>query len=128
MQALVKKCLVPFAAALVSLGSTSAPETVQVAGQQPLQQGPQKAKATDDDSSFVGLNDLALTSWPGLGTVNGLASLPTPMGGSKPGNSFAPGNQPGNPPRDALPKKPTQLPGGRVMPTAPVEPLSPFLP
>jgi hypothetical protein len=120
MSNLHSKCFALALAALVSLSFTPTPSRLVDAQQGP--QGAGQQKKADDDSSFVGIDDLALVSWPGLATVGGLATLPSPLGSS----AFAPGK----PPRDAKPTKPpvTQLPGGRVMPTAPVEPLSPFMP
>ena len=128
----------PALAALACLSFTNAPAVPAVAidatweavvadfqGQNP--EGAVAKKAADHDAVLLlGTSDLSLSSWPGLSTVGGLATLPGTGSGS-PGVSNLGGGGGGNPspvlPIPTFPSFP-----GRVLPAAPTEPLSQFEP
>ena len=124
-------------AALVTMGFTNAPATPTVAADSTWEavladfQGPQnpaasKKVADEDTTMLLGTNDLSLSSWPGLSTVGGLSTLPSPMGGGSPGVSNLGGGSGG--PSPVLPVPTTPWTPGRVLPAAPTEPLSQFEP
>ena len=87
-------------------------------------QGPQQKKPVDD-STFVGLDDLAQSSWPGLPNVSGIGSVPPPVAtGLTMGGPTIPSTSVSSPASTRAPS----LPQSNVMPIAPIAPLSQFLP
>lgn len=133
MQTSIHHLLATAVSAAVCLSFAPAP-TVAVSADatwEAVTQGPQGPKKVAEDTSITvsPLLDAAQAHWPGLRTVGGLGSL---TGGSRSGGSLTGGSGGGAvgsaQPADPVSPEPPPSPRGRLVPPAPVEPLSPFMP